>query len=421
MLAFAILACWYASVTPYRMAGEIQRRSGIESLGDVGAPDERQHANYIRHLLTERNFPILKPNTPDLYETYQSHQPPLYYLVASPLGDPTQPGGEKTRYVNVVFGLLTIAGLFFVGLHATQSTSAGVATASMGLLPGFVMLHGAITNDPLLIALCTWTFALAVLGATTGWTVKRVVILAALVGLALLTKSSGFALVPVALLALLLGKPKADDAAPRPSIQLALGVFAVIVGVLALPWLVRNSQLYGDPLGLTVFKQAFTGTAQAKDFIAEVGAFKYWTEWVGWWTARSFIGIFGYMKIFLPDTVYRLALVLVLGSAAGAVLLKDRTPVLAKESIWLGLSLFFVVLVLFVQFNSTYFQGQARYVYPALASVALVVGAGIARATEKAPLVGGLGFAGVLAGLNVFILTSVIPEWFSRIAMVPNP
>ncbi len=78
------LSLWFASITPYRTAGTL----GHMPIPDVGAPDERQHANYIQGLLSGEGFPVLDigrmQTDPDYRrERYENHQPPLYYIAAA--------------------------------------------------------------------------------------------------------------------------------------------------------------------------------------------------------------------------------------------------------------------------------------------------------------------------------------------------
>lgn len=423
LLIFGVLAGWYASVTPYRTQGIVRG----QTLPDIGAPDERQHANYIRDLRNERKFPVLDPKSPNLYERYQSHQPPLYYLLAAPFGDPTQPGGERLRWLNVLIGLAGVVGLFKLGQWATDREEVGLLAASFALMPGHLMLHGAITNDPLLMALCTWTVALCVLALRVPMTLKLGATLGGFAGLAMLTKSSGLALVPVLLITVVLllrqkseGDEEARKADRRRLVQ-AISVAVLAWGVLALPWLARNASLYGDPLGLRVFQEAFTGSAQAKMFIDELGAYAYWTDWVLWWTARSWIGVFGYMMIFMPDRLYLALLALFFVISCGALIRARNGEKLAPGAGLLATAFFVVVVALFVQFNRTYFQGQARYLYPAVSSMALLYGwAGTALAgkfARHAWIVSAIG----LVLLNSYALTQVIPAWFQAISLMPNP
>lgn len=401
---FIGLAAWYANVTPYRTPGRLIHQRG--SVPDVGAPDERQHANYIAYFLQNHSFPILKPGSPDLIETYQSHQPPLYYVIASTMGEPT----KATRYLNILFGALTLFALYRLGRLVGKSESVGLACASFGLLPGFLMLNAAITNDALLFALCTTTLTVAIDGSLSGWNWKKVLLVGVLAGLALLTKSSALALIP-ALGVVWLLELKRKSISP---ITLGLGIIALPLAIAA-PWFARNAALYGDPLGLTVFKQAFTGSAQASMFINEVGPIAYWTDWVLWWTARSFVGAFGYMDIFLPTTLYFVVIGGLLLALAGRWLstgepLEKPDP---RPGLVLG-TFFVVVLLLFLQFNMTYFQGQARYLYPAIGPIAVTLGIGLSRWFGKKPNIAWIASTLGLTILNLYILTSVLPAEFAR-------
>src|SRR5687768_14778968 len=89
-----VLAILYANGAPYRASGVVINQSRART-NEIGAPDERQHANYVQHILDGKGIPVFKISVPDpdkpgqmmrnpeLGETYQSHQPPLYYILAA--------------------------------------------------------------------------------------------------------------------------------------------------------------------------------------------------------------------------------------------------------------------------------------------------------------------------------------------------
>ncbi len=406
LFAWLVIASWYATVTPYRTAGILAFQRGADGqparIPDVGAPDERQHANYISHLIGTKSFPVLKPGSPDLGETYQSHQPPLYYLTAAIIGEPS----KTTRYLNVLVGIATLIGLYCLGRTISDREEVGLAAASFGLLPGFVMLHGAITNDPLLMCFCTWTCALTVWAMRHGWTLKLALLVGLLAGFALLTKSSGLALLPALGVAWLVSGRHGEK-------PMATGFATLLLPLLvAGPWLMRNTSLYGDPLGLRIFKEAFVGSAQASMFTGTVGPIAYWSDWVLWWTSRSFVGAFGYMDIFLPNTLY-LAVIAVVGLLVlGQLVGRSKETAVPGATIFLT-TFFLVIVALFVQFNLTYFQGQARYLFPAVAAIAVALGVGAVNLSHKRPALGwSLPFVALVC-LNLYVLTSVLPEAFS--------
>jgi 4-amino-4-deoxy-L-arabinose transferase-like glycosyltransferase len=241
-----------------------------------------------------------------------------------------------------------------------------------------------------------------------GWTLKIALLIGLLAGLALLTKSSGLALLPALGVAWLVSGRRSEK-------PLATGLATLAVPLLvAAPWLMRNTSLYGDPLGLRIFKEAFVGSAQASMFTGTVGPIAYWSDWVLWWTSRSFIGAFGYMDIFLANPLYLAALaivgVLVLGQLVGRS--RESKPLVPGASLFLT-AFFFVIVALFVQFNLTYFQGQARYLFPAIAPIAVALGAGAVNLSQRRPALGWALPLAALVCLNVYVLTTVLPEAFA--------
>ncbi|RYG69144.1 hypothetical protein EON77_14930, partial [bacterium] len=110
------LALGFALRTPFRAAGVLlgQRTpDGYARANDIGAPDERQHVNQIARY-SRGEIPVFHPDDPNLYETYQAHQPPLYYALVSIVahGDPAPDDALKYRWPNLAFGALAVAGVF---------------------------------------------------------------------------------------------------------------------------------------------------------------------------------------------------------------------------------------------------------------------------------------------------------------------
>ena len=406
-----VLSLLYAARTPYRQAGVLlhQNRAAVQ---DVGAPDERQHANYVQHLIDGRGFPAFNPDDPSLYESYQSHQPPLYYVLAAAwakaagvadVGEPS--AGMRLRALSCLLGGATIAGVFFLGLWGTRRVSTALAAAALAAaLPMLCALDGAVGNDALLIAVCTWTLAVCAKGLQRGWTPGTAATGGVLLGLALLTKTSAIALVPVCIYALFASLPK-----PVPRLW-AISVCSAIA--LVLPWWIRNMKLYGDPLAMGAFGSAFSGTAQARTFIDAFGAGSYWFEWVGWWTARSLVGVFGYMDIFLPSPLYVVLLALMATGLIGSVWAR-RSADNAERAV-LAMAMLFALFVgaLFLRFNAQYFQGQGRYLLPAIAAGALLVAVGWTRVV-RGRVTGVWMVAGALLATNLYAL-AILPQEFAK-------
>jgi 4-amino-4-deoxy-L-arabinose transferase-like glycosyltransferase len=423
LIAHFLLASWYAFNTPYRTPGILLNQRTAEGpvrVADIGAPDERQHANYIQHILDGKGIPVLDPKDPNLGETYQSHQPPFYYILAAGaarvlgVASVEDPGAIRLRLLNALAGAATVAGTFYLGLWGfrRQAVAWGGAVF-VALLPMHLALAGAISNDPLLYALCTWVLALGARCLQEGWTNGRAAAIGVMAGLAVLTKTTGIALAPILLFLLAASKPRPD----LRQITLGICCYAVLVG----PWIARNLRVYGDPFAVNAFNQAFVNSPQASAFIEGFGPFKYWTEWVGWWTARSFFGVFGYMDIFLSEgssaneprqTLYRLLLAGMVLVFLGWALATARGDFSSSRLVQAMNALFLAtVVMLFLRFNAQYFQGQARYLFPAIAVIGAGVGA--ASASVRKPAAAVAAVAIVLGGLNAYVIAT-LPQEFAR-------
>jgi 4-amino-4-deoxy-L-arabinose transferase-like glycosyltransferase len=439
ILAHVVIAAGFAVETPYRSPGILlsypSSNGGPNFVKDIGAPDERQHVNYVQHLMDGLGFPVFNPTDPNLYETYQSHQPPAFYVLATGWSKlmgasdlSSQDSGIKIRSLNVVIGSITIAGVFFLVFWGFASEGiALVATAFAALLPMFAALSGAVSNDPLLFCLCTWVLALLTLAAKNGWSWKLAIGIGVLTGIALLTKTTALALLPIILLALVFKGAKR----PSPAMVCASAVVAlVIVG----PWWVRNQNLYHDPLAMQAFTNAFKGSAQKEGILAVIQSSQpdanpeitYWKDWVGWWTSRSFFGVFGYMDLWLnergtsstspnsPNALYRLLLAATFLCAVGwLVSLKaadSKQRVLANT---LNGAFFLVVLILFLRFNNQYFQAQARYLLPAIGPIAGAFAVGLAELTKRRTYVALGAVLLIFGGIDGYAL-SRLPAEFSR-------
>lgn len=440
-LVHFLLATWFATSTPYRTEGILLNQRDPDTGGpamakDIGAPDERQHANYIGSLGTTGKFPVFNPKDPNLYETYQSHQPPLFYLLATAVnkvsGDSNPENasfGTKIRGLNSVLGAVNVFLIGMFAFYASQRWEVGAIAASVAaFLPMNVALSGAINNDVLLF--CLIAVVLVLLAKSNAQpTVKQAIGIGAVAGLALLTKSTAVLLIPSLFVAAILQK--------EPSARKNLVLAAFIGLLISSPWLLRNFQLYGDFFALKAFDEAFVGSAQKAMIAGAAGSeWAYWSEWVGWWTARSFIGAFGYMDIWLNDsgraiaatdknTLYRLVLAfLFLGGLGNLASLMNRKAINSSDVVDAdeGLSpvlkgvatvLSILVLLAFLRFNGKYFQAQARYLYPAIAPIALCIGLGVWHLTRKR-LLPALAVVVIVLGGTTLYAGSKLKEEFAK-------
>ena len=435
-----VLACVYASLTPYRTAGILlgQRDPAtgqFQSVPDVGAPDERQHVNYTIHLQQGNGFPVLNPEDPKLAENYQAHQPPLFYILHAGWTRLTgadltnSASGLAARSLNALIGAATVLGAFFLGLWALRRSDVGLVAASfVALLPMNTALSGAVSNDPLLFCLCTWALALMAKGCTLGWTMKLAIGLGLVVGAAILTKTTAIALLPCLLVAVWLSEV-------RPTATQIVAC-SLLVALVSGPWLARNHLTYGDPLALTAFNDAFKNSP-SRELMTQVATVQnpdkdpnlaYWMDWVGWWTARSFYGVFGYMDVFLnergtpstgrmsPNSLYRMLLALgALAVALWALALQRGEWKEHRRMHWLLGIFLLVIVVLFVRFNMQYFQGQARYLFPAIAVFGVGLGVGTINVSRGRLMPALATVILILGALNAYALIRLPGEFAKRV------
>jgi len=410
-----VLAFAYAVVTPYNTPGRYADGGGVV-IPDIGAPDELQHVNNIQTFM-DGKLPVLDVKDPHLGAHYQAHQPPFFYVLAAgwskAFGYQTlesQGAGLTLRSLNVLIGCANVLGVFYLGwwgFHRRDVALCGAAFAA--LLPMNLALSGAVSNDPLLYCLCTWSLALTALCLRHGWNRKRAIVLGMLLGLAFLTKTTSIALVPALLIATY------GSGAVKPTLR-QIGAVVLIAFILTTPWWLRNQELYGDPFAMKAFNLAFKDSPSPQSIVA-TGHFT-WADVLnesGSRTWRSLIGIFGYMDIRLPDLVYRVVAAMLVLLAMGAFLLlrkpdwKQYRPTLV-----LMFSMMFVVFMLYLAFNAKYFQPQARYVFPAIGPSSVFLGLGIVYFGREKWQTSFGAWIVLLTVLNLWIVSTVLRDQFEK-------
>jgi hypothetical protein len=323
------------------------------------APDEADHWAYIVYLAQERRLPEGPRVT-------QSKHPPLYHATAAAVASLAEPafdflranpdvslwpvenwspnffvhttpeswpwtGGSLAfhlaRLWSVLLSTATVAATYALARTAFPARPglALVIAGVLAFLPEPAFIGGSANNDnaaALLGALALWG-ALAIYQAGGDWRAGWWTPLA--LGLGLLAKVSTSALWPVVALAIVLGCARRMNAATeRPGSWLSAlahswrqwtraGLWVFVPALLiASPWLVRNWQLYGDPLGMELVRQTVDARTTPWGWAD--------TAWLlqGWFV--SFWGKFGGAgHIPMPGWVYALLALLSLASLLGLV------------------------------------------------------------------------------------------------------
>lgn len=378
------------------------------------APDEPAHYNVIAQIAETGQYPVIaagdwdnayleliKANqfAPSLLGDlsdiqYEDHQPPLYYVLLTPLYALTGGNLLVLRLATLAIGSVTVIFAYFIGrqMFPAQPQLALAAMALVALLPQHVHILASVNNDAL---------AGAVVAVGLWWIVRYVRnqraplwALGIIIGVGLLTKTTTYFLVAVALLAIWLRWfLESDDRRTLPRL-LRNGAIVVVVALLVGGgWWLRNISVYGWPdfLGLAAHDAVVVGQLRTETLVEDIGSFAYLNRAVRT-TMRSYWGQFGWMAVPLEGRIYLGIQAMLVLAAAGLVLRLGirgmRAPVtegadapndtVTQGELWIvmGATLLLSILA-FIYYNTEFVQFQGRYMYPSLIPLALALALGV--------------------------------------------
>ena len=423
IVAYATIGVLYAALTPIWQV-----------------PDEPAHYNYIRALGDDRDLPVIEPGDYDQAYLgrltangfppqlsiepleYEDHQPPLYYLLATPIFRLFEGAVLPLRLLSVLFGvgILVVASGAVRAIFPTQPALALMATGLIAFIPQHVAMTAGINNDALaelFVGGTLWALVDYVRGGS-----ERPWPIGLLLGAALLTKVTTYMIVGVALTAVVIRGWQERRTWKWAVEQWAWMILPALL--ISVPWFIRNGLTYGwaDPLGMVRHTTVVEGQPRSNEYVALHG-------WGGLLrqmthtTFQSFWGQFGWMGVVLPAYIYRaLALFSALLVAGFLGWLFDRRhPRLnpAQRASLTLLSLAFILTLLeFLGYNLTFVQHQGRYLFPALVPIATAAALGLDRLAKVLPqrshaLAEAVPFAG-LAALDVYCLFRFIIPFLTR-------
>ncbi|MCZ7539353.1 MAG: glycosyltransferase family 39 protein [Anaerolineae bacterium] len=373
---------------------------------DWQAPDEPAHYNYVRQIADEGRLPVIAPGdwqqeyqeqlkdsgfAPALLDRldtiqYEDHQPPLYYLLQTPVY--ALSGGDllALRLMSALLGAGAVIGAWAV-IRAALPGRTSLALAGAGFvafLPQRLSIAASVNNDALadlVVALTLWAAVVYLRGAPRA----RPLALGVLVGIALITKTTVYFLAGIVALAVLL-RWRRERWPPRTAAaHLAAAILpALLIGGV---WWARNLDTYGgtDFTGLARHDEVTVGQVRTGEYIEGVlgGDERQYLENMLRTTFHSFWGQFGWMAVPLPGTAYRALWLITLGLLAGAAIYawRERFPCAldgpARDALIVFAAVIVLVIAAFLLYNREFVQFQGRYLYPALIPLALGVAAGL--------------------------------------------
>jgi 4-amino-4-deoxy-L-arabinose transferase-like glycosyltransferase len=365
-----------------------------------------------------------------------SSNPPLYYLYES-VPYLVASGGDifdrlyTARLGSVLLLLITVVGTWLLAgeLFARNRLLQLVAASFAGLQPMVTFISSSVTPDAMLFA--TWSVALWLFARILkrGLRTAEGVALCAVVGLAVVTKATGYALVPGALLVLAagyvrLGRTRQPAPARRwvslaaPLVVLAVIVFAWLGTARALDRPAVNQVGTGtqNPTpSLTSFNPREAGSYMWQYYLPRLpfqerfGGMKDLPVYDVWlkqgWAA------FGWLEVEFPEPVYLLLALLTLALLAGAVAAVVRAWSRIDRALAAAFAL--VVVTLLAGLHWTEFRtlvggsgafNQGRYLLPLIALMGAAAAAAVsALPARRQPLAAAL----LLGGLAVLQLASL--------------
>jgi len=456
LVAFAVLGVLYSVVNPL-----------------AEAPDEDWHYDYVKYVADGRGLPVqhFDPSKNIVHGTV-GHHPPLYYGLSALLtfwintddadrllwdnphflaGLPHLSAfGNKNRIIHtdieafpyrgtalamhlvrllsVLFSGITVLTTYLIALEIFPDWKplALGAAALNAFNPQFLFIGARISNDTAVTAFSALvllgTIRLLKRGATKG----RLVWLGVTLGLALLSKISALALLPLVAVGLAIRAIR--QRSPGSLFKWGLVVFSLAFLIAWWPYL-RNWLLYRDPLATNVWLATVNLRLPTPSLIELSEEF--------WGLEISFWAVFGWMNVLVPEVIYQSLAVMTRLAALGLLFLvlrqfANREPesiieggrfstLIAKWQSFLGsrrrldrpaqlgllllglwCALLFISLLRFMQIQ---FGAQGRYLFPAIPAISIFIFLGLSQFVPQR-------YSGVLAGViggALFLLAVICP------------
>ena len=365
---------------------------------------------------------------------YAANHPPLYYLVAAPVFWLSEKAGASVVTQLYLLRLLAIPfGIFIVLLsYFTVRTIFPRDVFLLVTVPAFVALQTQISyeatmvnNDILSIASYSWVLYLVVRALRDGFTTRRSALIGFAFGLGIIAKSTSITAAAIIGLAMLTMLSFRSWSAFRDSLPRFIGqgiVIAVPALVMAIPWYVHMWRTYGNFSALPQVRELQTWNHPAGSFFQLLFSLDFmkkrfsetWGEW-GW---RVLPFDHNLMHLIAIPTLIAIAGIVLyaFGFCRGAGPADEVSR--PRRWQWYALGLMVVACasgyLATVQFGTQFDLTQARYYFPVINAIAILLMLGLRTIIPVRWLGVGRGVIIIsLVTLNVFAMTAyVIPFYW---------
>ena len=411
-IAYLILGIVFALYTPlWQTPDEPAHYHYIAQVATIGLPiieDGDWDSAYLDKLKAEKFADI----DSEAFATiqYEDHQPPLYYVLASPVYRLTDGNPYAIRIFSVLIGVIIVWCAYGVArLMFPDSPAIALGVA------GFVAFHpqhlhiiASVNNDVLAWALVGVMLVMSIAYLKTD-NPRLPLWMGIIVGIAFITKATAYFLLAIGVLAILLKR--------RDTIR-GLLLYIPSALILGLLWWIRNIAVYGFPdfLGLRAHDVVVVGQLRTVERIAELGFSGYVSEFFQT-TFNSFWGQFGWMAVPMPNWIYIGILGLLIIALIGLFIQKQET---SQRPVWLMLIATLVLSVIaYLYYNSEFVQYQGRYMFPMLIPLGIFLVMGIEN--WRVRLLGGMKnrFVPYLTAIP-FLSLAILDIYLIWRVIVPN-
>ncbi len=382
------------------------------------APDEQPHYKYIKYVSQNHSLPIQTSLTGDETYDWEYYQPPLYYVMLSPVYNLSKLLNlsdtncvRLLRFCSIILWCITICMTFKIieRLNITDKFIKIFIISMVSLLPSYVFISSVINNDNLLIALGSIFLYFII---DDRFSIRHSLILGLLLGLIMLTKINGA--VFVVLLLFIFGKRLIRS--KESSVVVTIITSLVLASIMISPWLLRNWDLYGSYTGVETLNIRFQWES-LKQAIYYIGLDIHNTFW-------TTSGIHNNVQWYYPRIGKIIAYLSFIGIVWGIISKRERLMNLLGDKIDLIIAFAAIILIniiLVFRFGFLYGQGQGRHLFGLLIPISLFMAGGLRMFSFTDSKYSHIIIAGIMSIYAVSFTFYSIDKFNELMPNNPNP